>query len=105
MLRSDGFFCRPTSRPARLRPAGRGPPTAPARALRRAPGGRGKTTTRVGRIAWFGDGGAVPASITALTFNRRAAEELGERLEAALEPLGVARAAVRVRTFHALGRE
>jgi len=30
---------------------------------------------------------------------------LTARLEAALEPLGVAPGAVRVRTFHALGRE
>jgi superfamily I DNA/RNA helicase len=70
-----------------------------------APAGSGKTTTLVARIAWLVDGGATPASITALTFNRRAAEELGARLEAALEPLAVARGAVRVRTFHALGRE
>ena len=40
-----------------------------------------------------------------ITFNKRAAEELTERLDAALAPLGVAAGAVRVRTFHALGRE
>jgi superfamily I DNA/RNA helicase len=61
--------------------------------------------TLVARIAWLVDAGADPASIAALTFNRRAAEELGGRLATALEPLGVAPGAVRVRTFHALGRE
>src|SRR4051794_430263 len=43
--------------------------------------------------------------IAAITFNKRAAEELDERLSAALAPLGVAQGAVRVRTFHALGLE
>jgi len=38
-------------------------------------------------------------------FNKRAAEELRERLDQALELLGVEPGAVRVRTFHALGRE
>jgi superfamily I DNA/RNA helicase len=70
-----------------------------------APAGSGKTTTLVARIAWLVDSGVDPTSITALTFNRRAAEELADRLEAALEPLGLAGRAVRVRTFHALGRE
>jgi len=70
-----------------------------------APAGSGKTTTLVARIAWLVDRGVDPATIAALTFNRRAAEELGERLATALEPLGVAPGGVRVRTFHALGRE
>ena len=70
-----------------------------------APAGSGKTTTLVARIAWLVDGGADPATIAAITFNKRAAEELGERADAALEPLGVEPSAVRVRTFHALGRE
>ena len=69
-----------------------------------APAGSGKTTTLVARIAWLVDGGADPTTITAITFNKRAAEELGERAAAALTPLGVAEP-VRVRTFHALGRE
>jgi len=51
------------------------------------------------------DSGTAPDPICAVTFNRRAADELEERLTAALEPLGVAQGAVRVRTFHALGRE
>ena len=70
-----------------------------------APAGSGKTTTLVARIAWLIDGGAAPDTIAAITFNKRAAEELGERLDAAVAPLGVAAKVVRVRTFHALGRE
>jgi superfamily I DNA/RNA helicase len=70
-----------------------------------APAGSGKTTTLVARIAWLVDGGADPATIAAITFNKRAAEELGERANAALAPLGVEAGLVRVRTFHALGRE
>jgi superfamily I DNA/RNA helicase len=68
--------------------------------------GSGKTTTLVARIAWLVDGGAAPESICAVTFNRRAAEELRERVTAALEPLGSGIAArIRIRTFHALGME
>ncbi|MBI3746104.1 MAG: ATP-dependent helicase [Chloroflexi bacterium] len=67
-----------------------------------APAGSGKTTTLVARIAWLVDGGAAPGTITALTFNKRAAEELTARLAAAL-PAGTE--PVRVRTFHALGLE
>ena len=70
-----------------------------------APAGSGKTTTLVARIAWLVDGGALPASIAAITFNKRAAQELAERLDAALAPMNVEPGAVRVRTFHALGRE
>ena len=57
--------------------------------------------------------GVDPATIAAITFNARAAEELRERLAPALAPLGVngvedgagggAGGSVRVRTFHALG--
>src|SRR3954470_22758201 len=70
-----------------------------------APAGSGKTTTLVARIAWLIDTGASADAICAVTFNKRAAEELSGRLTAAGEPLGVAAGAVRVRTFHALGRE
>jgi superfamily I DNA/RNA helicase len=59
----------------------------------------------VARIAWLVDRGVEPATIAAITFNKRAAEELASRADAALEPLGVPAGAVRVRTFHALGRE
>jgi superfamily I DNA/RNA helicase len=56
-------------------------------------------------MAWLVDGGVDPATLTAITFNKRAADELGERLDTAVEPLGLGRGAIRVRTFHALGRE
>jgi DNA helicase-2/ATP-dependent DNA helicase PcrA len=71
-----------------------------------APAGSGKTTTLVARVAWLvGAEGADPATIAAITFNTRAAEELRARLDPALAPLGVPPGAVRVRTFHALGLE
>ena len=64
-----------------------------------------KTTTLVARIAWLVDSGVDPATIAAITFNRRAATELARRLADALAPLGLAADPVRVRTFHALGLE
>ena len=74
-----------------------------------APAGSGKTTTLVARVAWLiASGAAVAGEITAITFNKRAAEELQERLASALAPLGRAGGRgeqVRVRTFHALGLE
>ncbi len=70
-----------------------------------APAGSGKTTTLVARVAWLVASGTPPGAIAAITFNVRAAEELRARLAVALEPLGVESDAVRVRTFHALGRE
>jgi superfamily I DNA/RNA helicase len=70
-----------------------------------APAGSGKTTTLVARIAWLVASGASPDSLAAITFNRRAAIELSERVDAALAPLGIEADAVRVRTFHALGLE
>ncbi|MGH2473721.1 MAG: ATP-dependent helicase [Candidatus Limnocylindrales bacterium] len=90
----------------RLTPDQRAAATAPpGPVLCVAPAGSGKTTTLVARIAWLVDAGIDPAIIAAITFNKRAAEELGERLDAAIAPLGVAGRVVRVRTFHALGRE
>ncbi len=70
-----------------------------------APAGSGKTTTLVARIAWLVATGADPGAITAVTFNKRAADEMASRVDAALEPLGLAAGSVRVKTFHALGRE
>jgi superfamily I DNA/RNA helicase len=71
-----------------------------------APAGSGKTTTLVARIAWLVDDGVEPETICAITFNRRAAEELRDRIEGALAPLGSDLAArIRIRTFHALGLE
>ncbi len=91
---------------ARLTPDQRGAATAdPGPVLCLAPAGSGKTTTLVARIAWLVAGGAEPERIAAIAFNKRAADELVERVDAALEPLGVERGTVRVRTFHALGRE
>jgi DNA helicase II / ATP-dependent DNA helicase PcrA len=92
---------------ARLAPDQRAAATAPpGPVLCVAPAGSGKTTTLVARICWLVATGADPRRITAVTFNKRAADELGERLAAALEPLSVAADAMpRVRTFHALGRE
>ncbi len=91
----------------RLAPDQRAAATAPpGPILCVAPAGSGKTTTLVARIAWLLDAGAAdPGAVAAITFNRRAAVELGERLADALAPLGLEPDAVRVRTFHALGLE
>ncbi len=91
---------------ARLAPDQRAAATAPpGPVLCVAPAGSGKTTTLVARVAWLVDGGADPASVCIVAFNKRAAEELTARLDAALAPLGLPAGSVRVRTFHALGRE
>ena len=57
------------------------------------------------RIVWRIVEGTDPATVCALTFNRRAAEELQERVDAAAAEIGLQPGSVRVRTFHALGRE
>jgi superfamily I DNA/RNA helicase len=94
------------ARLAKLAPDQRAAATAPpGPVLCVAPAGSGKTTTLVARVAWLVDGGVDPATIAAITFNKRAAEELAERLNTALGEMGVAAGAVRVATFHALGRE
>ena len=91
---------------ARLAPDQRAAATAPpGPSLCIAPAGSGKTTTLVARAAWLIATGTEPETIRAITFNKRAAVEMTERLDAAVAPLGVAPGAVRVRTFHALGRE
>jgi superfamily I DNA/RNA helicase len=90
----------------RLAPDQRVAATAPSGpALCIAPAGSGKTTTLVARAAWLIATGTPPEAIRAITFNKRAALEMTGRLDAALAPLGVASGTVRVRTFHALGRE
>jgi DNA helicase-2/ATP-dependent DNA helicase PcrA len=90
----------------RLAPDQREAATAePGPVLCIAPAGSGKTTTLVARIAWLVATGADPARITAVTFNKRAADEMALRVDAALEPLGLAPGSVKVKTFHALGRE
>ncbi|HEY8169242.1 MAG TPA: ATP-dependent helicase [Candidatus Limnocylindrales bacterium] len=95
------------ARLARLSPDQLAAATAPpGPVLCVAPAGSGKTTTLVARIAWRLDcDAAASGAVCALTFNRRAAEELRDRLDGALEPLGLPEGAVRVRTFHALGLE
>ena len=90
---------------ARLAPDQRAAATAPpGPVLCVAPAGSGKTTTLVARVAWLVDRGTDPGTIAAITFNKRATEELLTRLAQALQPLGVPEDAVRVSTFHALGR-
>ncbi|MEZ4597995.1 MAG: UvrD-helicase domain-containing protein [Chloroflexota bacterium] len=68
-----------------------------------APAGSGKTTTLVARIAWRIALGASPGSVCAVTFNRRAAEELRARLDAALDPLACHAVRSRCAYLHALG--
>ena len=96
-----------SERLAKLAPDQRAAATAPpGPILCVAPAGSGKTTTLVARIAWLIASGVARADeIAAITFNKRAADELRERLASALAPLDVAAGAVRVRTFHALGLE
>jgi DNA helicase-2/ATP-dependent DNA helicase PcrA len=99
-----------TERLARLAPDQRDAAVAPpGPILCLAPAGSGKTTTLVARVAWLISSGAAAAGeIATITFNKRAAEELRERLASALAPLGVSGDEgdeVRVRTFHALGLE
>jgi len=107
----------------RLAPDQRAAATAPpGPVLCVAPAGSGKTTTLVARIAWLIDEGVDPTSICAVTFNRRAAAELRERIRVALAPLDPPASAalsqpagaapsptladlIRIRTFHALGLE
>jgi DNA helicase-2/ATP-dependent DNA helicase PcrA len=91
---------------ARLAPDQRAAATAPSGPiLCVAPAGSGKTTTLVARTAWLIASGTPAAAIRAITFNKRAADEMTERLDAAVAPLVVAPGVVAVRTFHALGRE
>ena len=91
---------------AKLAPDQRAAATAPpGPVLCVAPAGSGKTTTLVARICWLVAGGADPGRISAVTFNKRAAEELAERLKNALAPITGDAALPRVRTFHALGRD
>ncbi len=91
---------------SRLAPDQRAAATAPpGPVLCVAPAGSGKTTTLVARICWLVATGSDPARITAVTFNKRAADELQQRLLAALEPLDCGNDPPRVKTFHALGRE
>src|SRR3972149_4484332 len=69
-----------------------------------APAGSGKTTTLVARVAWRIDHGTPPDRVCVLTFNRRAADELRERMSEALAPLGIGPDAARRGAGPALGR-
>ena len=90
----------------RLAPDQRAAATAPpGPSLCIAPAGSGKTTTLVARVAWLIATGTPADAIRAITFNKRAAVERTGRIDAAVAPLGVPPGMVRVRTFHALGRE
>ncbi|MCB9745512.1 MAG: UvrD-helicase domain-containing protein [Alphaproteobacteria bacterium] len=62
--------------------------------------GSGKTRTLTHRLAWLiAEQGVAPESCLAITFTRRAAQEMAERLEALLPGRGEK---VRVTTFHGL---
>ncbi len=90
----------------RLTPDQRAAATAkPGPVMCLAPAGSGKTTTLVARVAWLAATGTPADRIAAIAFNKRAADELELRVAAALEPLDVPPGTVRVRTFHAFGRE
>lgn len=66
--------------------------------------GTGKTRTLTHRIAALVEArGVDPGTVTAVTFTRKAAEEMRERLERLMAPQQAS--AVRVGTFHQLGAE
>lgn len=64
--------------------------------------GTGKTRTLTARIVWLLERGADPASILALTFSNKAAEEMRERVAAAAPE---AAPAIWAGTFHSFGLE
>lgn len=69
-----------------------------------AAAGSGKTSVMIARAAYALHRGFVPADrILLLAFNKAAAAELQERLEARLEAVGLPSASVRATTFHAFG--
>ncbi len=64
--------------------------------------GAGKTRVLCRRLAWLVEQGARPDEILALTFSRKAAEELRTRAEAAIQ---IPHETLGVRTFHAFAIE
>ena len=70
-----------------------------------APAGSGKTTTLVARVAWLVATGGAGLRDPRHHLQQACGGGARERLDAALAPLGIEAGAVRVRTFHALGRE
>ncbi len=86
----------------RLDPSQREAATALGPALVVAGPGTGKTATLVGRVAYlYGERGALPETILALTFSNRAADEMRERLIAA----GLPGERTPVMTIHAFATE
>jgi DNA helicase II / ATP-dependent DNA helicase PcrA len=79
--------------------------SGPIRVL--APAGSGKTKTLVNRVIHLVNEGVAPNHILALAFNKKAAQEMADRL--LLRNIGVAQTmedpGVTVRTFHGLGYE
>lgn len=76
------------------------PPTAEQRAVIEAPlepalvvagAGSGKTETMANRVLWLlANGYAAPSEVLGLTFTRKAAAELGERIGRRIDQLGAA---------------
>lgn len=68
--------------------------------------GTGKTSTLVARVGWLIDQGTDPARILALTFSRKAAQEMRERIATALSQRGIApEHQPNVTTFHRFGAD
>ncbi|MEO5985869.1 MAG: ATP-dependent helicase [Candidatus Limnocylindria bacterium] len=78
-------------------------PDGPAQII--APAGSGKTTTMVARIAVLIARGVAPDGICVVTFNRDAAQDLGQRLRRRLAEAMPEAGSVEVRTLHALARQ
>ncbi len=119
---ASGFAAEPAAPPAPPPQAGDVPPPAPkkargltwnpaqAEAIAVGPGpvlvvagpGTGKTRTLIGRIEALLDSGVPPGEILAVTFTRRAAQEMRDRLAAGKRP---PEALPRADTLHALAFE
>lgn len=91
---------QPSSTPPPLDPSQAAAVGVQAPALIVAGPGTGKTSTLVGRVHWLVEQGVAPEQILALTFGRKAAGEMHERIAAAL---GAERALPTVATFHRFG--
>jgi DNA helicase-4 len=71
-----------------------------------ASAGSGKTSTMVARAAYAIERGLVPAErIVMLAFNEAAARELGVRIKASLEAIGIKDVQVDAMTFHKFGSD
>jgi DNA helicase-4 len=76
------------------------------RVLLVAAAGSGKTSTMVAKAGYaLKNGYFAPDRILMLAFNRDAAAELRERIQARLEPMGLPASQVTAKTFHAFGLE